>query len=570
MPSFRSQKTNAFRNTLNKTLLLPLTMRANQDDSFQMEKIIKKAKFSKRILPNGTEINCIRAVTKLLDRILVERPNVKNFCKILDTMSIQNRDDGFQQIIKHDGTTIKEVGDVSQTCKSLILVKDGQEYRQFFTMLEEITNELQLQTIDSQQKLENQQSQTAFTPLDITYSSGDRAFNTKQQDLFLFPEINETQRDQDQKIQHKNEKALQGFYDQSRNAFDQSILSVDYKKTMNFKSSRVRKVENSQIPNLIKINAIYKNELQMSPKVEANSNYDYHSNTRSRYQLKLSPHSVNRKEFSMNITTPIHEETNPVSVQDSLMLTFSKLKQSRDLIQLSNSEKVRLKFKKLQREYLSLPDFKYENFTLNKLIELKINLHQEFLAKYELTLEEEASFIEKLYKQLIYKSIKAKYGYIKKFVSEIGVSIEVLCQEFKIGSQILTYFDINQVNSKIKPLIYWNDFVKFYGILILRKPLITDRLDYIIRLFQIREISQLQRQKYIIERFKEINHNQDYVVKNDLMAFWDKFRLLICNYLNENSILLEEIIMQKLIENLQKFIQYQETFVVFDSLFEFI
>ena len=85
----------------------------------------------------------------------------------------------------------------------------------------------------------------------------------------------------------------------------------------------------------------------MSPKVELEPDVSINNNLKSRYQLKHSPHSVNRKDLSLVINTPKQDEEikiqqSEINIIDPMILKFKrKINTNRNITQDSNAKIVR-------------------------------------------------------------------------------------------------------------------------------------------------------------------------------------------------------------------------------------
>ena len=79
-----------------------------------------------------------------------------------------------------------------------------------------------------------------------------------------------------------------------------------------------------------------------------------------------------------------------------------------------------------------LPD----RFKIEKLIDNKINTHKEFFRENQLE-EEEAKFVIRIFKRLVYLSIKSQFGYLKRAINQIGIRHNILCKELQLSTQVL-------------------------------------------------------------------------------------------------------------------------------------
>lgn len=51
----------------------------------------------------------------------------------------------------------------------------------------------------------------------------------------------------------------------------------------------------------------------------------------------------------------------------------------------------------------------------------------------------------RMFKRLVYLSIKVEHGYLKRFVNEPRVSISILCEELEISPAVLILFELNPI-----------------------------------------------------------------------------------------------------------------------------
>ena len=108
----------------------------------------------------------------------------------------------------------------------------------------------------------------------------------------------------------------------------------------------------------------------------------------------------------------------------------------------------------------------------------------------------------RLFKRMVYISIKKEFGYLKRFVAEPKILAEVICSELEISPTILKFFDLNPILDKHN-LINWTEFVNIVNLLIFRKNIIDKRLLFILKFLHIKSTKVLMQRSYIYERFKE-------------------------------------------------------------------
>ena len=61
-----------------------------------------------------------------------------------------------------------------------------------------------------------------------------------------------------------------------------------------------------------------------------------------------------------------------------------------------------------------MPDYEQDTLTIERFIDSNINTHTEFFKSNELYKDEEAKMVIRLFKRLVYMSIKKEYGYLKR------------------------------------------------------------------------------------------------------------------------------------------------------------
>eukprot|EP00347_Sterkiella_histriomuscorum_P016362 403353479 len=249
--------------------------------------------YSKQILPNGAQFSCSRSLSKLLDQIFHEKPSIRIFCKIYENrreetkMSSKLQNNIFVRICKHDGQIIQKVEDLQKNCKSLILLKAYQEYKQTFSKLEEIT----LQNSSLSGFLESMADLSQMSSSKIKQSNIDilesiqntsRRNSAETQTNFSElqtptpqnkPQLNIVQDDQFQTVQLDKLKNFQSRNYQNQNSFQENKNGIQNRRLMNRTSRQNKLINNSYIPNLIQMTSIQRKDLQMSPRLNINQSH---------------------------------------------------------------------------------------------------------------------------------------------------------------------------------------------------------------------------------------------------------------------------------------------------------
>jgi hypothetical protein len=133
-----------------------------------------------------------------------------------------------------------------------------------------------------------------------------------------------------------------------------------------------------------------------------------------------------------------------------------------------------------------------------------INTHEEFFSSYELNKPEEAKLLIRIFKRMVYISIKKEFGYLKRFVTEPKIYTDILCNELEIYPTLLKFFEINPIIEKHN-LINWTEFVNIFNLLIFRKNIIEKRLIFILKFLNIKSVKDLLKKSYMYQRCKDVS-----------------------------------------------------------------
>ena len=155
----------------------------------------------------------------------------------------------------------------------------------------------------------------------------------------------------------------------------------------------------------------------------------------------------------------------------------------------------------------------------------------------------------------------------------MGISVDVISKELEIHQSVLKLFNIHGVNEKAT-LISWLDFVNLAVMLLFRKPLINQRIQFLLRFLQLKNFEAFSQKNYFFIKFTELNRGKPVKLSEKVQDLWDKLRFFLSENLNEildssTQIFNHDVIVRLILSDKELITQVNTClFEFFDQLFE--